>query len=125
MRRRPQRVCRAPWLYPPFWYAEASRQIVQALKGVVNLNFAGEASANLVLESILKVSSDHKDNLAESGANSIIHRIIKDDLTVGAHGIELFQSAVAASHACCEYKKSWFHNTCRRCVSGILPPASS
>ena len=50
-----------------------------------------------------EIFSDDIDDLAESGLNGVVNRIIYNSLTGRAKSIHLFESTIAAAHSCREY----------------------
>ena len=54
---------------------------------------------NLCAELLFEVLANHPYNLAESSLDSIVDGVVHDGFAVGTQSVELFQSAVAATHA--------------------------
>ena len=53
----------------------------------------------LLFEVFLKVFANNKDNLSEPCLDGIVDGIVHDGFTIRAKSVELFQPAIAASHA--------------------------
>ena len=89
----------APRFHAALGNVEAGGQVVERLEGVFDRDMFVEAAADLRLEFLLEVAADDEDDLAEAGALGVEHRVVEHRLAVRAHGIDLFESAVAAAHA--------------------------
>jgi hypothetical protein len=67
------------------------------------------AGADGFLERVFNVLADDKDELAKSGAKSIVDRIIDDGFTTRTDRINLLEAAIAVAHASGQNEQS------RRC----------
>ena len=54
---------------------------------------------NRAAEIFFEILADNENDFAESGADSVEYRIVHYGLSLRAERIELFQTAIAASHA--------------------------
>src|SRR5882762_3047281 len=90
---------RSPGFSPICRYAEPLRQPIQFLKSIFDRNAVFETLADAGLKGVLDVLPDNKDQLVETGADRIEHRIIDDRFSGGADRIHLFESFVSAAHA--------------------------
>ena len=106
-------MSRAPGLFTSFGNGESFGKVVKGLESVIHFDFGSEAAADFFLESLFKVTANHKDDFAETGADGVINGVIKDDFTVGAHGVKLLEATVTAAHPGCKNKECRFHNTGR------------
>ena len=90
--------------------------ILQRLKGVVDLNAQLGADllnavADGLLEGILDVVADDKDDLVKAGLDRVMNGIVHDDLAVGTHSRQLFDAAAeAGANACSHNNQSSFHD---------------
>ena len=96
-----QGVGGAPGLFTSFRHGKAFRQVVQGLEGVIHLNLAGKAAADLFLENIFKVTADNEYHFSKTGPDGIINRIVENDFTIGTHRVKLLETAVTATHTSC------------------------
>ena len=62
-----------------------------------------------LLHLLTEILADDIDDLAESGLDGIINRIVDDGFSVGADAIHLFESSIAAAHSGGQDKQSRFH----------------
>jgi hypothetical protein len=92
-----------------FRHGETGGQILEGLEGVIQRDAPLEMRLHGFAEGLLDVAANDKDHLAETGAQGIEHRVINDDFPVGSDGINLFESAVTASHAGGHDDEGWFH----------------
>lgn len=74
-------------------------QVIQFLKGVINGDASFVSFTDRLAKGSFKIATDHKDNLPETGLHGIVDRIIQKRFAVGTHGIQLFETAIAAAHA--------------------------
>ena len=106
-----QRVVRTPRLLTSFGHLEALGQILQLLIYHLNLDAAAETLGIEHLGELLgeRVAYDEYD-LAETGADGVVDRIVDDGLVVGADSVHLLQRAVARTHAGSEDKQCRFYH---------------
>ena len=64
---------------------------------------------NLLAELLLEVASDDPYNLSESGLDSVIDAVVHDTLALRTQCVQLLETAVAASHTCCQQEQCRFH----------------
>ena len=89
----------SPRLYAPFGTAEALGQCVEALEAQLCRHVTLILAQYFLAEILLKVFADDEDNLAESGLDGIVDRVVHYGLAVGAESVELLEPSVAAAHA--------------------------
>ena len=75
----------------------------------VNTLYIAVLLLDSLLENIQKILPDYIDNLAETGLNGVINRIVDYGFIVGTEPVHLLESAVAAAHTGSENQKSRFH----------------
>ena len=92
-------VAGAPGLDPAFRHGVACGQLFQLLESVLYLHGLGHPVPDGSLEGILDLVLDHKDHRFKAGPAGVVERIIHDDLSVGAHRVDLLHAAVTAAHA--------------------------
>ena len=92
-------VVGAPWFDPSLWWCESLGQGVKALEdqfsGDVPLIFAKDFLTELLFE----ILSDDEDDFSESCFDGIIDGIVHDGFPVRSESIELFETAITATHA--------------------------
>ena len=96
-------MVRAPRLDAAFGNRSAFGQIVQLLKD----EFDGDATAETLgrkdlAELLLEGVANDEYDLAETGADRVVNRIIDNGLVIGADPVHLLERAVARTHACGE-----------------------
>ena len=78
----------------------ADNKVMQhLLESVFHVHGLGHTVADGGLEGILDLMLDDKDHCLEACAAGVVERIIHDDLSVGAHRVDLLHAAVTAAHA--------------------------
>ena len=83
--------------------AEAFRQIVQFLIGILHLHRLLDAAADDAAEIRVQIPADNKDDFIEARFQRVVNRIVHNDLTVRSDLFQLFDSAaVPASDSCCQ-----------------------
>src|SRR5580658_834301 len=97
--RRKHSLRRAPRLGAARRNSKSRRKIVDLLKHILHRNALLKARANRLTERVFDIPANYEDYLAEAGARCVIHREIENGLAGGTNRIDLFQSAVAGSHA--------------------------
>ena len=90
----------APGFGAAFGNGEGGGEVVEVLEGVFDVDSVGKAGADLVAELGFEIAADDEDDFAEASADGIEDGVVEDDFTGGAHGVELFEAAVTAAHAC-------------------------
>ena len=91
----------APRLYTAFRHGKACGQLFQLLKSVLHVHCFRHAVADGSFEGVLDLVLNDKDHGLKAGAAGVIERIVHNDLSVGAHRVDLLHAAVAAAHAGC------------------------
>ena len=91
----------APRLHTALRDGKASGQLFQLLEGVFHVHYFSHAVADGSLEGVLDLVLDDKDHGLKAGAAGVVERIVHNDLSVGAHRVDLLHTAVAAAHASC------------------------
>lgn len=66
-------------------------------------------SEDFFTEVVLKVFTYYENDFTEAGAYGVVDGVVHDGFAVGAELVELFKTAVTATHASGENKKSRFH----------------
>ena len=95
----------APWLFAAYGEMVSFRKVGEALKGVCDIDDAGEFVTDVLFEVFGKVFADDEDDFRESGTNGVKYGVVEDGLAMRTHGIHLFEAAVTASHSSCENDK--------------------
>ena len=92
--------------------SRAGEAFGQSIEGL-EYEFAGDVAFVLgehdATEILLEILADNKDEFAEASVDSIVDGVIHNGFTVGAQGVQLLQTAITATHSCCEEKKCRFH----------------
>ena len=101
-------MSRSPWFHPTFRRLEALRQIPDILKRIFHLNPLLHAVSNGLFKILFILLLNDKDDLLKPCLHCIIDGKVHDDVSVRIHRINLLQTAVAASHACCHNDEYWF-----------------
>ena len=89
----------APGLDTALRDGKACGQLVQLLERVFHLHRLGHPLADGCFEGVLDLMLDDKDHRLKACAAGIVKGIVHDDLTIGAHRVDLLHAAVAAAHA--------------------------
>ena len=111
-------VAGAPGLDPAFRHGVACGQLFQLLESVFHVHGLGHPVADGGLEGILDLMLDDKDHGLEACAAGVVERIIHDDLSVGAHRVDLLHAAVTAAHTCRHHDQYRFvHNKFLLCFA--------
>ena len=111
-------VAGAPGLDPAFRHGVAGRQLFQLLESVFHVHGLGHPVADGGLEGLLDLMLDDKDHGLEACAAGVVERIIHDDLSVGAHRVDLLHAAVTAAHTCRHHDQYRFvHNKFLLCFA--------
>ena len=92
-------VAGAPGLDTALRHGKACGQLVQLLEGVFHLHRLGHPLADGRFEGVLDLMLDDKDHRLKACAAGIVKGIVHDDLTIGAHRVDLLHAAVTAAHA--------------------------
>ena len=103
VRRHHHGVVGAPRLDAPFGNSSPLGQVVQLLEHELHGDAAaetlrGEDFAELLFERV----ADDENDLAETGADGVVDRIIYDGLVVGADPVHLLERTVTGAHTCGE-----------------------
>ena len=98
-------VVRTPRLDTAFGNGKTFGQVVEFLENEIY----GDAPAETVgredlAELLLEGVADDEDDLAETGADGVVDRIVDDGLVVGTDTVHLFERPVAGAHARGEYQ---------------------
>ena len=101
-------MSRSPGLHPAFRRLEALRQIFHLLESIFHLNSLLHAVSDGPFKILLILLLNDKDDLLKPCLHCIIDGKVHDDMSVRIHRINLLQTAVAASHACCHNDEYWF-----------------
>ena len=91
----------APRLYTAFRHGKTCGQLFQLLEGVLHVHCFRHAVADGCFEGVLDLVLDDKDHGLKAGAAGIVEGVVHNDLSVGAHRVDLLHTAVAAAHAGC------------------------
>ena len=111
-------VAGAPGLDPAFRHGVACGQLFQLLESVFHVHGLGHTVADGGLEGLLDLMLDDKDHGLEACAAGVVERIIHDDLSVGAHRVDLLHAAVTAAHTCRHHDQYRFiHNKFLLCFA--------
>ena len=111
-------VAGAPGLDPAFRHGVACGQFFQLLESVFHVHGLGHTVADGGLEGLLDLMLDDKDHGLEACAAGVVERIIHDDLSVGAHRVDLLHAAVTAAHTCRHHDQYRFvHNKFLLCFA--------
>ena len=111
-------VAGTPGLDPAFRHGVACGQLFQLLESVFHVHGLGHTVADGGLEGILDLMLDDKDHGLEACAAGVVERIIHDDLSVGAHRVDLLHAAVTAAHTCRHHDQYRFvHNKFLLCFA--------
>ena len=111
-----QSVVGAPGFGAVLVHLYALGYLVDCLEHHIHVNMVAVFGQNLLAEIILKVVADYENNLSKACTHSVKHAVIHYCLPVRAETIELFQTAVTASHACGQYKQCRFHSLSKSCL---------
>ena len=98
-------VVRTPRLDTAFGNGKTFGQVVEFLENEIH----GDAPAETVgredlAELLLEGVADDEDDLAETGADGVVDRIVDDGLVIGTDTVHLFERPVAGAHARGEYQ---------------------
>ena len=99
----------APRLYTTFRNSESLRQGIETLEAQFTRNLILIFRQDLRTELLFEVLADYPYHFTESGLDGVVDTIVHDGLAIRSQTIELLQSAITASHASSEQKKSRFH----------------
>ena len=99
----------APWLGAVGRTCVTFRKVGCGLKYNLYRDMTFIFSENFLTEVLFEVFADHKHDLAESGFDSVVDRIVHDSLTGRAERVELLKTSVAAAHSGCQHKECRFH----------------
>ena len=111
-------VAGAPGLDPAFRHGVACGQLFQLLESVFHVHGLRHTVADGGLEGLLDLMLDDKDHGLEACAAGVVERIIHDDLSVGAHRVDLLHAAVTAAHTCRHHDQYRFvHNKFLLCFA--------
>ena len=96
-------VVRTPRLDTAFGNGKTFGQVVEFLENEIH----GDAPAETVgredlAELLLEGVANDEYDLAETGADRVVNRIIDNGLVIGADPVHLLERAVARTHACGE-----------------------
>ena len=104
-------VAGAPWLDTALRHGKACGQFVQLLEGVFHLHCLGHPLADGCFKGVLDLMLDDKDHRLKACAAGIVKGIVHDDLTIGAHRVDLLHAAVTAAHASRhDHQNGFIHN---------------
>ena len=95
-------MVRAPGLFATFWDGEAFWQGVESLETELAGDVAFVLGEYLLAELLLEVAADYPYYLAEAGLDGVVDAVVHNALSLGTEGVELFETAVTAAHACCK-----------------------
>ena len=80
-------------------------QVVEFLENEIHGDAPAEAVGREDLaELLLEGVADDEDDLAETGTDGVVDRVIDDGLVVGTDAVHLFERPVAGTHARGEYQ---------------------
>ena len=91
----------APRLYAPLRHGKTCGQLFQLLESVLHIHRFRHAVTDGSFEGVLDLVLDDKDHGLKAGAAGIVEGVVHNDLSVGAHRVDLLHTAVAAAHAGC------------------------
>ena len=57
---------------------------------------------NLVAEVLFKIFTDYENELAKTGIDGIVNRIIHDSFAIRSQSVQLFQATITAAHTGCQ-----------------------
>ena len=84
-------------------------ELVGGLEYYFNGYMALVFSEDFFTEVVFEVFTDYENDFTEAGAYGVVDGVVHDGFAVGAELVELFKTAVTATHASGENKKSRFH----------------
>ena len=99
------RLRRAPRLGAPGRHAESRGNLVQFLKDVVHRNALFKTRAHYLLERLLDILADDKNQLPKPGAHGVKDRVVDDGFAARANRLNLLQTTVTAAHTGSQNKK--------------------
>ena len=73
-------------------------QVGQLLEGVLHVDDLGQAVADSGFEGVLDLMLDDENHRLKSCPAGVVDGIVDDELAVVAHGVDLLQTTVTASH---------------------------
>ena len=92
-------VQRAPRLVAAGRDGKPLRKFIEFLKDVFDRDMSFKPCTDGLLEHLLNVLADNEHDLAESGAECVVDRIVDDGFTTRADWIDLLEAAIAVAHA--------------------------
>ena len=92
----------SPRLLSSFRNVEPFGQSVEALEHQFCRYMTFVFAQYLVAELLFEVFADNENYFPESCLDGIVDTVVHDGLAVWSQTVKLFQTAVAASHSCCE-----------------------
>jgi len=102
----------APGLHAVGGHGKARGQHgIRLLEDVAHFHVFLRAASDDFIKILLDLAVDDEDDLLKTRFQRVIERIVHDDFAVAPDGIDLFEPAVAAAHACCHDDKSGFLHT--------------
>ena len=103
-------VSGAPGLDPSLRHLPPAGEILQPLEGIVHPDLSVKAAADGLVEGLPQLLLDDKDHPVKARQDGVVHRIVHDDLPLGAQGVDLLETAVAAAHPGSQHqKRGFFH----------------
>ena len=90
----------SPWFYTAFRHLKAFWQVVKILKYILHRNPFLHTVSNALTEICFIFLLDNKYDFSKSSLYCIVDRIVHNNMSLGINGVNLFQSAVTASHTC-------------------------
>src|SRR5260370_11976677 len=109
-------VQRAPWLGAAGRDGKSRRKFVEFLKDVFDRDMSFKPCTDGLLELLLNLLTDNEHDLAESGPEGVVDRIVDDSFPARADWINLLEAAIAVAHTGGQNEQAW---RCRRlpCLS--------
>ena len=85
-----------------FGAGEAFRKVIYGLEYQFAGNMAFVFGNNLVAEVLFKIFTDYENELAKTGIDGIVNRIIHDSFAIRSQSVQLFQATITAAHTGCQ-----------------------
>ena len=110
-------MSRPPGLHPSLRDLKALRNLIQLLEYIFHLHVPAHSVPHTLAEILLVFLFDNENDLLKSRPVRVIHGKINDLVALLVHRVDLLESAVAASHACCQnYQYRFVHFPFPFCV---------
>ena len=91
-----------------FGAGEAFGKVIYGLEYQFAGNMAFVFGNNLVAEVLFKIFTDYENELAKTGIDGIVNRIIHDSFAIRSQSVQLFQATITAAHTGCHHQQDRF-----------------